>query len=186
MTTRSGRLALGERGEDVLDIGLGGELDRRAGEAEALGAQADLRHRLLARDIDDAVAGGGERGRGLHQERRLADAGIAADQDGGAAHEAAAGDPVEFGDAGGDARRVLVSPDSASSGKTRPLARDGRVATGPAIGCAAPVSSTIVFQSPQASHLPSQRLKTAPQLWQMKAALRLANLALIRTRLGHA
>ncbi len=79
-----------------------------------------------------------------------------------------------------------VSPASPSSGKTRPLARDGRVATGPAIGCAAPVSSTIVFQPPQASHLPFQRLKTAPQLWQMKAALRLANLALIRTRLGHA
>ena len=83
-------LALREGGDDVLDIGLRRELDRRAGEAEALGAQAYLRHRLLARDIGDPVAGGGERGRGLDQERRLADAGIAADQDDGAAHEAAA------------------------------------------------------------------------------------------------
>ena len=55
-------LALREGGDDVLDIGLRRELDRRAGEAEALGAQADLRHRLLARDIGDPVAGGGERG----------------------------------------------------------------------------------------------------------------------------
>jgi hypothetical protein len=32
----------------------------------------------------------------------------------------------------------------------------------------------MVFQPPQASHLPFQRLKTAPQLWHTKAALRLA------------
>ena len=52
----------------------------------------------------------------------------------------------------------LVSPDRPSSGKIRPLARDGRVATGPAMGLAEPVSSTMVFQPPQASHLPFQRL----------------------------
>jgi hypothetical protein len=75
------------------------------GEPEPLGAQPHLRHRLLAGNIDDAVAAVGERRAGLDQQRRLADAGLAADQHHGARHEAAAGDAVEFGDAGGDARR---------------------------------------------------------------------------------
>ena len=76
-------------------------------DAEPLRAQPDLRDRLFARDIDDAVALAGERRGRLHQQRRLADAGIAADQQRRAAHEAAAGGAVELGDAGGDARRVL-------------------------------------------------------------------------------
>ena len=50
-----------------------------------------------------------------------------------------------------------VSPARPSSGNTRPFARLGRVATGPASGCAAPVSSTTVFQPPQASQRPFQR-----------------------------
>jgi hypothetical protein len=49
----------------------------------------------------------GQRRRCLHQQGRLADAGIAADQQRRAAHEAAAGDAVEFGDAGDDAWRIL-------------------------------------------------------------------------------
>ena len=72
--------AFGDRREDVLDIGFGGEFDRRAGGAEPLRAQPHLRDGLLAGDVDDAMALVGERCRGLHQQRRLADAGIAADQ----------------------------------------------------------------------------------------------------------
>ncbi len=117
--------SIGQRGQNVLDIGLGGEFDRSAGDAEPLRAQPHLRDGLLARDIDDAVALRGERGRRLHQERRLADARIAADQDGRAAHEAAAGGPVEFGDAGRDARRVL---DLARQGGQRDCAALARAA----------------------------------------------------------
>ena len=79
------------------------------GEPEPLGAQAHLRHRLLAGDIDDALAALRQRGRGLDQQRRLADARIAADQQHRAAHEAAAGDAVELGDAGRDARRFRAA-----------------------------------------------------------------------------
>ena len=49
-------LAVGDRRQDVLDIGFGGELDRRVGDAEPLRAQPDLGDGFLARDIDDAVA----------------------------------------------------------------------------------------------------------------------------------
>ena len=147
-----------EGGDDVLHVGL---------EASSTGAwprprrsalQADLRHRLFAGNVGHPLASLGQGRRGLYEESRLADAGIAAEQDDGAMHEAAAGHPVEFGDARRRARASFVSPASPSSGKIRPLARDGRVATGPTMGLAEPVSSAMVFQPPQASHLPFQRL----------------------------
>src|SRR5258705_3038086 len=62
--------------------------------------------------------------------------------------------------------RMLI-PDSGSSAITRPfpaLPRPGPAST-------ASVSSTSVFQSPQAAHLPTQRLATAPQLWHTKVDL---------------
>ena len=101
------RATLAQGGDDVLDIGLRGEFDGRLPEAETLGAQAHLRHRLFAGDVGDALAPLGQGGGGLHEEGRLADAGIAAEQDDRAVHEAAAGDAVELGDAGGRARRFL-------------------------------------------------------------------------------
>ena len=100
-------------------------------EAQPLGPQPHLRHRLFAGDVDDAVALAGERGAGLDQQRRLADAGIAAEQDHRAAHEAAAGDPVEFGDAGRDAGRLGRLPASAFEREQPALAaslRAGRAA----------------------------------------------------------
>ena len=100
-------LAISDCRQDVLDIGLGGELDRRVGNAEPLRAQPDLGDRLFARDIDDPVAFCRECGGRLGKQRRLADAGIAADQKGRATHEAAAGGAVKFTDAGDDARRIL-------------------------------------------------------------------------------
>src|SRR5881397_283024 len=48
-----------------------------------------------------------ERGGDLDQECRLADAGVAAEQQHRAAHEAAAGDAVELGDATGEPRRLV-------------------------------------------------------------------------------
>ena len=56
MMTRRGVVPSRERRDDVLDRGLGRELDRRAGEAEPFGAQPHLRHRLFARDVDRALA----------------------------------------------------------------------------------------------------------------------------------
>ena len=132
MTTRRGVLPSLERRDDVLDRGFGRELDRRLGEAEALGAQPHLRDRLLAGDVDHAVAGLRERGGRLDQQRRFADAGIAADQQHRAAHEAAAGDAVELGHAGGKARRVLrlagerLEREHAALARRRGRARRGR------------------------------------------------------------
>ena len=100
------RLAVGEGGDDVLDRGLGGKLDLRVRELQPLGAQPHLRHRLLAGDIDRAVAGASERGRDLEQERRFADPRIAAQEEDRSAHEAAAGDAVELGQPAGEAGRI--------------------------------------------------------------------------------
>ena len=100
--------AFGKGRDDVLDRGLGGKLHRRVGEPQPLGAQPHLRDRLLAGDVDRAMAGAGQQAGGLRQQRRFADAGIAADQQHRAAHKAAAGDAIELGHAGGQARRVLA------------------------------------------------------------------------------
>ena len=99
--------ALGQGGDNVLDIGLGRKLHRRMAQAQPLGAQAHLRDRLLARDVGDAMPRGGQRRGSLHQQRRFADAGVAADQDHRAAHEAAARHTVELGEAGRGARGLV-------------------------------------------------------------------------------
>ena len=44
---------------------------------------------------------------GLHQERRLADAWIAADEQDGAAYKASAGDPIKLAEPSCEARRVM-------------------------------------------------------------------------------
>ena len=91
--------AFGQGGDDILDRGFRGKLHRRIGKPEPLGAQPHLRDRFLAGDIDRAVAGAGQQAGGLRQQRRFADAGIAADQQHRAADKAAAGDAVELGHA---------------------------------------------------------------------------------------
>ena len=99
-----GALALGERRQDVGEVGLAGERQRRRRQSEALGPQAHLRRGLLAREVDGAAAGIGEGGAQLQQQRRLADARLAADEKRGARHDAAAGDAVELGEPRRDAR----------------------------------------------------------------------------------
>ena len=87
----------------------------------------------------------------LQDEGGFADARIAADQQGRARHQPAAGDAVEFGDAGEAARRRRVFGFQVFQGECGgPLTR--RVAPAP-MGGATP-SSVMVFQPPQASHLP--------------------------------
>jgi hypothetical protein len=76
-------------------------------------------------------------GAGLHQQGRLADAGIAADQQAEPGTKAAAGDAVEFG-------------------RCRASAPGGREAN----------SSTKVFQAPHASQRPDHLEWEAPQDWQ--------------------
>ncbi len=101
--------ALGlEGGQDVAKVRFGGELQRGLFESEAGGAEADLGGGLLARDVDGGGAAAGEGGGGLEEEGRLADAGIAADEDRRSRHEAAAERAVELGDAGEGARRLRL------------------------------------------------------------------------------
>ena len=114
--------AFGQGRDDILDRGFGGELHRRVGKPQPLGAQPHLRDRLFAGDVDRAVAGAGQQAGRLGQQRRFADAGIAADQQHRAAHKAAAGDAVELGHAGGEARRVLALAGQALQRKRPPLA----------------------------------------------------------------
>ena len=78
--------------------------DGRVGQAEPLGAQAHLCCGLLAGEIDGAAASAGEGGCKLQQQRRLADARFAADEQRRARHDAAAGDAVELGETGREAR----------------------------------------------------------------------------------
>ena len=117
------RLALRQRRHDVLDRGFGGKLDRRVARPEPFGAQPHLRHRLLAGNVDGAVAGARQRRRGLDQQRRLADAGVAGHQQHRAADEAAAGDAVEFGQARRQARGLMGLADQRFEREAAALAR---------------------------------------------------------------
>ena len=104
ITIRRGTGAFRQRRDDVLDRGFRGELHRRVGKAKTLGAQPHLRHRLFAGYVDRAMAGPRHQAGGLRQQRRFADAGIAADQQHRAADKTAAGDAIELGHPGGQAR----------------------------------------------------------------------------------
>ena len=77
-TTTSGWVERDGR-DDRLELDLGQELDRRVDEAEPLRAQRDLLERLLARHVQRAPRGAEGRRR-LQEQRRLADAGVAAQQ----------------------------------------------------------------------------------------------------------
>ena len=131
------------------------------------GAQPDLGGGLLAGDVDGGEAAGGEGGGGLQQQRRLADAGVAADEDRRGRDEAAAEDAVELGDAGGGAGQRRVAGGEVAEGEAA-AARAVRAAG--ALGEAA--SSTMVFQAPQASQRPDHLAWVAPQAVQAKAGRR--------------
>ena len=100
-----GRAAVIEGGDDIADTARRGEPDRAIGDAEPVGAQPNLVDRLLAGDVSGSGPAGRERGRRLQQDRRFADARIAADEDRRAGNQASAADPVEFGNPGQQARR---------------------------------------------------------------------------------
>ncbi len=125
------RRALGlERGQDVAEVGLGGELQRGLCQPEAAGAHADLGGGLLAGDVDRRGAAGGEGGGGLQQQGRLADAGVAADEDGRSRDEAAAEDAVELVDAGEAARQRRLGGGEVAKGDAAAAGRAERAGGG--------------------------------------------------------
>ena len=120
-------------GPDLLDVaehraevGLGGEVELVVHPAGAVGAQPHLGGRLLAGDVERAARGPGRLRGHLEQQRGLADAGLAGQQDRRAGHQPAAEHPVELGHAAGAERRLLRP----RPGRSGPPA----VVTGPACG----------------------------------------------------
>ena len=99
MTQTSGRSARSVS-HDRLELGLGEDLDVLAA-AEPLGAELHLRDRLLAGHEQRAPLAR-DRGERAQQQRRLAYAGLAAEQDERRRHETAAEHAVELGHAGAD------------------------------------------------------------------------------------
>ena len=93
--------------DDGLDVRFGQHQDVDVSQPEALGAQPHLLRRLLARDVEDRQPLARQGAARLDGERRLADAGIAADQHDRARDQAAAQHPVELAEPGGAAERVL-------------------------------------------------------------------------------
>jgi hypothetical protein len=85
--------------EDALDAGLRQQVERRNADAEPVAAALDLMLRLLARGVQHRPDGAREMCRGLQQERRLADARLAAEENEGAGHDAAAEHAIELADA---------------------------------------------------------------------------------------
>ncbi len=83
---------------DDLEGGLGEQVEIVGRHPEAGGAQFDLAQRLFGGHVKGAAPCGQARD-GLQQQRRLADAGVAADQRKGAGNQAAAEHPVELADA---------------------------------------------------------------------------------------
>ena len=128
MTTSARRLALAQRRDDVLDAGLGGELDRRAGEPEPLGAQPHLRRppprRRYRRRAGPARPSAAQAWISSVDLPMPGSPPISSTEP---RHEAAAGDAVEFGDAGGEARRLAgCRPAGPRARRRGPCAARGR------------------------------------------------------------
>ena len=100
--------------DDPPDVVLGQDVDplprRPAQQPEPRRADPDLARRFLAGGVEDraAAVGAGETGRGLEQERGLADPRLAADQHERARDETAAEDAIELVDPQAEARQVGV------------------------------------------------------------------------------
>ena len=126
ITQTSGRSAR-ERGEDGVEVGLGE--DRHLERARRRAARRRRRiwaGGLLAGDVERAPARGGEVAEGHVRERRLADAGRAAEQDERAGDEAAAEHAVELADAGARAAACARRGRRAAGPPSRPSPRPAR------------------------------------------------------------
>jgi hypothetical protein len=100
---RDGGLLLAQHVQDAFEVDLGQQLERGGVEVQPARAQRDLLARFLAADVERRRARRQVRQR-LQQQRRFADARVAADQHHAAGHQPAAQHAVEFLDAGGRAR----------------------------------------------------------------------------------
>jgi hypothetical protein len=102
------------------DLGRGLGEDQHAGAAEpqAIGAQPHLLGRLLTGDVEDGQPLRGERAARLERERRLSDAGIAAEQNDGAGDETAAQHAIELPQSGRAANGITGS-DAGEGQRTR-------------------------------------------------------------------
>jgi hypothetical protein len=99
--------ALGGLAEHLLDALLGHQQQVLVAGREPGAARADLGDRLLAAGVEHEAGAAGEADAGLQQERRLADARGAAEQDDAAGDEAAAEDAVDLVHAAGAARLAV-------------------------------------------------------------------------------
>ena len=126
--------------DDPLDLVLGEDPDgvsRDARqEAEARRAEPDLAGRFLARGVQHvggAARGADQPGGRLEQQRRLADPGLAPEQDQRAGHQSPAQDAVELADPDARPRQVGVG-DVGQSGRGRRIGRGSAGRPGPARG----------------------------------------------------
>ncbi len=125
-----GGLLFRHRGLDGFEADFGQQVDVAGLQSQPARAQRDLFGGLFARHVQH-VGGFGQRGQRLQEQRRLADAGIAADQHHGAGHQAAAEHAIEFVQAGGLARRFAgldfgQAAHRAGRGQRRIAVRRGR------------------------------------------------------------
>ena len=118
-----------ERRQHRLQVGLGHHRHLQRGAGEPLGAQLDLRRRLLAGDVERAPAGAGEVAERHRGQRRLADAGRAAEQHERAGHEPAAEHAVELADPGLQPRDLRRLDLGEGDGLDRPAGRGRGPAT---------------------------------------------------------
>ena len=123
--------------------GLGGQAQAGRERAQPLGPQAHLLRGLLGRDVERPCAPDGHRGRHLQQQRRLADAGLAADQRDRAGDEAAAEHPVDLGQTPVE-RGCHSSASTSAMGTARSMAATTRRRRA---GVGTSSSSTRVFHS---------------------------------------
>jgi hypothetical protein len=86
--------------QHLVDVGLGDQREPRIGGAEPARAHRHLRDRLLARRVQDAAIAPGQTAERLGEQRRLADARIAAEEEQAAGDQTAAQHAIEFGDPG--------------------------------------------------------------------------------------
>ena len=156
--------------ENPLEARLGEQVERRVADAEPLAARLDLVLGLLAGAVEHRADRARHVRRGLQQQRRLADARLAAEQHQRAGHDAAAEHAIELVDAGRQAR-VLFESRCRHRAAPRRSCRPSRsgAARGAAARRARPArSSTSEFQAPQSAQRPSHFGDCAPHSWQTK------------------
>ena len=158
--------------ENALEAGFGEQIERRAADREPLAARLDLMLGLLARAVEDRAAAARHVRGGLQQQRRLADAGLAAEEDQRSRHDAAAEDAIELVDAGREPRMLLDVDVRIEACRARAAGK--RVAMAPpaaAAGSGCGRSSTNEFHAPQSPHRPSHLGDCEPHSWQTKTVL---------------